>query len=88
MEDDTFSVIRGKVKGKEKYCRIPIRRRRATVKDTIDFLKQNYQEIEEMIPEYSADEDTQKYLRNAQACILTALDLILAKQGGEECTPT
>ena len=65
------SIFRGKIGGKEKYCRILIRRKRAPLKEAIDYFSYAVQEGDRIIPEYSEQEQTE--LREQQACFVTAL---------------
>lgn len=56
MDDMEFEVIRGTIDGVAKYCRIPIRRRRASEQDALQFCFDNIAEIDEMIQECKDDE--------------------------------
>ena len=76
MADIEFEVIRGTVDGVKKYCRIPIRRRRASEQDALQFCFDNIAEIDELIQEYKDDEETKLYLFHCQACLATAMDCI------------
>lgn len=76
MDDMEFEVIRGTVDGAAKYCRIPIRRRRASYQDALKFCLDNNAEIDEMIQEYKDDEEMKSYLLHCQACLATAMDCI------------
>lgn len=76
MDDMEFEVIRGTVDGAAKYCRIPIRRRRASEQDALQFYFDNIAEIDELIQEYNNDEETKSYLFHCQACLATAMDCI------------
>lgn len=76
MDDIEFGVIRGTVDGVAKYCRIPIRRRRASYQDALRFCFDNIAEIDELIQEYKDDEEMKSYLRHCQSCLATAMDCI------------
>lgn len=76
MDDMEFEVIRGTVDGAAKYCRIPIRRRRASKQDALQFCFDNIAEIDELVQEYNNDEETKSYLLHCQACLATAMDRI------------
>lgn len=76
MDDMKFEVTRGTVDGAAKYCRIPIRRRRASERDALQFCFDNIAELDELIQEYKDDEETKLYLLHCQACLATAMDCI------------
>ena len=76
MDDMEFEVIRGTIDGVAKYCRIPIRRRRASEQDALQFCIDNIAEIDEMIQECKDDEETKLCLFHYQACLATAFDCI------------
>ena len=76
MDDMEFEVIRGTIDGVAKYCRIPIRRRRASEQDALQFCFDNIAELDELIQEYKDDEETKLYLLHCQACLATAMDCI------------
>ena len=76
MDDMEFEVIRGTVDGAAKYCRIPIRRRRASEQDALQFCFDSIAEIDELIQEDKDDEETKSFLLHCQACLATAMDCI------------
>ena len=87
MKNDGYGIIRDSVNGINKYCRIPIRRRRAPVDESVAFLKQNIADLDDMAKESEGDEEEIHLIRNAQACILTALDSLLMLADYPEVPP-
>lgn len=75
MTAEQAEVLRGTVAGKRKYCRIPVRRRRATPQEAIQFVQQSLRELDELAWE-SGDEAERKEIFHAQRCLLTCLDAL------------
>lgn len=73
-DKNDFNIFRGTVCGKAKYCRILIRRKRATKKEAIAYFHECIQEIDNTISEYTEEE--KKELRFAESCFVTAISAI------------
>lgn len=74
MKETEAKVFRGSVGGKQKYCRILIRRKRATVEDAIRFFADSVPDIDELCKECTPEEVAE--LRFAQQCMVTAIDAL------------
>lgn len=73
---DAAKVLRGTVNGENKYCRIPIRRRRASREETYKFVKESLSDMHEMLTEYSGDEEAIGEINHGIACLLYIRDLL------------
>lgn len=74
MNDSDAKIFRGSVNGKPKYCRVLIRRKRATVEDAIRFFADSVPDIDELCKECTPEEVAE--LRHAQQCMVTAIDAL------------
>lgn len=81
MKNSDLSVFRGSVDGKQKYCRILIRRKRASVEQALEFFCQSIQDLDEIATEVR-DEDKSE-IRAMQACHMTAIDALLEQHEQE-----
>ena len=85
MQNSDLSIFRDSVDGKQKYCRILIRRKRASVEQAIELFGQSIQELDEIAAE-AGDEDKAE-IRAIQACCVTAMDALRAQQERENPKP-
>lgn len=69
-------ILRGRVDGNDKYCRIPIRRCRSTYEDAKAFVQLSLLELNDSLNEYADDEDTICTINHAIACLLFLSDLL------------
>lgn len=77
---ENAGILRDSVNGKNKYCRILIRRKRATAQDAIDFFRQNDLALQEILQDQEFEGQENEILF-AMSCMMTALD---ALEGGDE----
>lgn len=73
MSGNGYGILRDSVNGVAKYCRVLIRRRRASAKESSIFLRQSIIDLDDLAKESEESEEVH-YIRHAQACMLTALD--------------
>lgn len=83
MNDDA-KVLRGTIDSEKKYCRIPIRRRRATRDEAERFVRDSLQDLNEMLAEYADDEETVHQINHSIACMLYIDDLMHKPEPPEE----
>lgn len=77
---ENAGILRDSVNGKNKYCRILIRRKRATAQDAIDFFRQSDLALQEILQDQEFEGQENEILF-AMSCMMTALD---ALEGGDE----
>lgn len=85
MQNSDLSIFRDSVDGKQKYCRILIRRKRASVELALEFFGQSIQDLDEIAAE--AGEEDKAEIRAMQACCVTAMDALRAQQERENPKP-
>lgn len=75
---DDAKVLRGTVNGEAKYCRIPIRARRATREQAREWVQGSLKEMPELLDEYARRRKELKLLLEARAALLYLDDLLTA----------
>ena len=81
MSNDTNNdakVLRGSVNGEAKYCRIPIRSRRATREKAKEWVQASLKEMPELLAEYAPEQEELTLLLEARAALLYLDDLLIA----------
>lgn len=79
MEETKGGIMRGFIDGKEKYCRVGIRRRRASVEDAVQFFRDSIRDTDELLAgdeDYPLNVEDKRQMRFAQRCMFTALDAL------------
>lgn len=76
MSGNGYGILRDSVNGVAKYCRVLIRRRRASAQESSIFFRESITELDDLAKEYKESKEEVHYFRHAQACMLTALDSI------------
>lgn len=82
MANEQPGIFRGSVDGKQKYCRVLIRRKRASIEDAIRFFTSSVTDIDELCAELNEEET--KEARFAQQCMVTAVDALKEYKGVNE----
>lgn len=81
MSNDTNNdakVLRGSVNGEAKYCRIPIRARRATREKAKEWVQASLDEMPALLAEYAQRQEELTLLLEARAALLYLDDLLIA----------
>ena len=81
MSNDTNNdakVLRGSVNGEAKYCRIPIRARRATREQAKEWVQASLKDMPELLAEYALKQEELTMLLEARAALLYLDDLLTA----------
>lgn len=81
MSNDTNNdakVLRGTVNGEAKYCRIPIRARRATREQAKEWVQTNLKEMPDLLIECAHKPEELALLLEARAVLLYLDDLLIA----------
>lgn len=75
---DDAKVLRGTVNGEAKYCRIPIRARRATREKAKEWAQVSLADMPELLAEYAQRQEELTLLLEARAALLYLDDLLTA----------
>lgn len=75
---DDAKVLRGSVNGEAKYCRIPIRARRATREQAREWVSASLKEMPDLLIEYARNPEELTLLLEARAALLYLDDLLTA----------
>lgn len=89
MEETKGGIMRGFIDGKEKYCRVGIRRRRATVAEAMEYLWSCISDVDRFIADnrHTLSEDEMWELRHGNSCMVTAIvALKKMEEANEVCT--
>lgn len=81
MSSDTNNdakVLRGTVNGEAKYCRIPIRARRATRERAKEWVQESLKEMPDLLVQYAREPEELTLLLEARAVLLYLDDLLTA----------
>ena len=73
-------ILRDSVDGENKYCRITIRRKRATAQEAIDFFRQSDLDLQEILQDQEFEGQENEILF-AMSCMMTALDALEGCEG-------
>lgn len=71
-------VLRGTVNGEAKYCRIPIRARRATREQAREWVQTSLKEMPDLLIEYARNPEELTLLLESRAVLLYLDDLLTA----------
>lgn len=77
-ESNDAKVLRGTVNGEAKYCRIPIRARRATREKAKEWVSASLKEMPDLLIEYAQVKEALTPLLEARAALLYLDDLLTA----------
>lgn len=75
---DDAKVLRGSVNGEAKYCRIPIRARRATREQAREWVQTSLKEMPDLLIEYARNPEELTLLLESRAVLLYLDDLLTA----------
>nr|DAO74676.1 MAG TPA: hypothetical protein [Caudoviricetes sp.] len=75
---DDAKVLRGSVNGEAKYCRIPIRARRATREQAREWVQTSLKEMPDLLVQYAREPEELTLLLEARAALLYLDDLLIA----------
>ena len=75
---DDAKVLRGSVNGEAKYCRIPIRARRATREQAREWVQTSLKEMPDLLVQYAREPEELTLLLEARAVLLYLDDLLIA----------
>lgn len=75
---DDAKVLRGTVNGEAKYCRIPIRARRATREQAREWVQTSLKEMPDLLVQYAREPEELTLLLEARAALLYLDDLLTA----------
>lgn len=75
---DDAKVLRGTVNGEAKYCRIPIRARRATREQAREWVQTSLKEMPDLLVQYAREPEELTLLLEARAALLYLDDLLIA----------
>lgn len=75
---DDAKVLRGTVNGEAKYCRIPIRARRATREQAREWVQTSLKEMPDLLVQYAREPEELTLLLEARAVLLYLDDLLIA----------
>lgn len=75
---DDAKVLRGTVNGEAKYCRIPIRARRATREQAREWVQTSLKEMPDLLIEYARNPEELTLLLESRAVLLYLDDLLTA----------
>ena len=81
MSNDTNNdakALRGSVNGEAKYCRIPIRARRATREQAKEWVREQLKEVPDLLIECAHKPEALTLLLEARAVLLYLDDLLIA----------
>lgn len=74
--DENVKIIRGSIDGEKKYCRIPVRRRRASRELAEQFVLDSLKTLEELLAECKNDEEATHEINEAISVMLYISDLL------------
>lgn len=77
-ESNDAKVLRGTVNGEAKYCRIPIRARRATREQAREWVQTSLKEMPDLLVEYARKPEELTLLLESRAVLLYLDDLLTA----------
>ena len=77
-ESNDAKVLRGTVNGEAKYCRIPIRARRATREQAMEWVQTSLKEMPDLLIEYARNPEELTLLLESRAVLLYLDDLLTA----------
>lgn len=77
-ESNDAKVLRGTVNGEAKYCRIPIRARRATREQAREWVQTSLKEMPDLLIEYARNPEELTLLLESRAVLLYLDDLLTA----------
>lgn len=84
-DSNDFQIFRGAVDGQNKYCRVLIRRKRASAQEAIEFFTEVIPAYDVLAQEFEGEE--LEDLREQQACFVAALVALRAQQEQESNDP-
>lgn len=82
--DENAKILRGSINGEKKYCRIPIRRRRASRELAEQFVSDSLESLEELRAECKNDEEATQKINEAISVMLYISDLMRQTEPPEE----
>ena len=74
--DENAKILRGSIDGEKKYCRIPVRRRRASRELAEQFVSESLKNLEELLAECKNDEEATHDINEAISIMLYISDLM------------
>lgn len=74
--NENAKILRGSIDGEKKYCRIPVRRRRANRELAEQFVPDSLETLEEMLAENKNDEVATHEINEAISVMLYISDLM------------
>lgn len=74
--DENAKILRGSIDGEKKYCRFPVRRRRASRELAEQFVSDSLKTLEELLAECKNDEEATQEINEAISVMLYISDLM------------
>lgn len=74
--DENAKILRGSIDGEKKYCRIPVRRRRASRELAEQFVSDSLKTLEELLAECKNDEEATQEINESISVMLYISDLM------------
>ena len=82
--DENAKILRGSIDGEKKYCRIAVRRRRASRELAEKFVSDSLKTLEEFLAECKNDEEATHDINEAISVMLYISDLMNQTEPPEE----
>ena len=82
--DENAKILRGSIDGEKKYCRIPIRRRRASRELAEQFVSDSLESLEDLLAENKNDDAATQEINEAISVMLYISDLMRQTEPPEE----